>query len=45
MAEYIVEFRNVTKRYPGQKALIDTSFKLPRGKLLAYLTHFIYRPG
>ncbi len=35
MSNYIVEFSNVTKKYPGQVALKNVSFSLPRGKMIA----------
>jgi ABC-2 type transport system ATP-binding protein len=34
MSEHIVEFVNVIKKYPGQVALNNVSFVLPRGKII-----------
>lgn len=35
MSNHVVEFSNVTKKYPGQVALKNVSFSLPRGKIIA----------
>ncbi|SHK62423.1 ABC transporter ATP-binding protein [Desulforamulus aeronauticus] len=34
MSEHIIEFQNVFKKYPGQIALKDISFTLPRHKII-----------
>ncbi|ABO50044.1 ABC transporter related protein [Desulforamulus reducens MI-1] len=34
MSEQIVEFKNVTKKYPRQVALDNVSFALPKGKII-----------
>lgn len=34
MSEHMVEFMNVIKKYPGQVALNNVSFVLPRGKII-----------
>lgn len=34
MSEHIVEFTDVTKKYPGQVALKNVNFVLPRGKII-----------
>lgn len=34
MAEPIIQFQNVTKKYPGQEALRNVSFTLPQGKII-----------
>ncbi|MCL6479148.1 MAG: ATP-binding cassette domain-containing protein, partial [Peptococcaceae bacterium] len=34
MPENIIEFDNVTKKYPGRTALINVSFSLPRGRII-----------
>ena len=34
MSEHIIEFQNITKKYPGQIALRDVSFTLPRHKII-----------
>jgi len=34
MSDHIVEFKNVIKKYPGQNAIDNVSFVLPRGKMI-----------
>lgn len=34
MTEHIIEFIDVTKKYPGQEALRNVSFTLPQGKII-----------
>ena len=35
MSEYILEMRNITKEFPGVKALNNVSFKVKKGEIKA----------
>ncbi|PWK09579.1 ABC transporter ATP-binding protein [Tumebacillus permanentifrigoris] len=37
MSQHIVEFKNVSKKYPGREALHNVSFTLPRGKVIGLI--------